>query len=280
MAAPHRTLLALVLAAAPALARSHPAATPPDVRREPVVLLHGLARGPASMRHYARALAAAGHPVCNIGYPSRRHELDRLARDHVLPGIRACFPGYQGPVHFVTHSMGGMLVRHLARARALKVGRVVMLAPPNHGSEIIDHLGNSAVFRRLAGPAAQQLRTTAPPPDAGASFELGVLAGRRTLNPWLSLLLPGANDGKVTVASTRLDGMRDFRVLPTSHPLILHDQQAIALALNFLEHGCFAGGDRPGPCLQDAPVGTRPGGSREEEMPKGSAPACSRRRKP
>lgn len=272
--APRLASLLSLLALAPVAA---PAAAPAG---EPVVLLHGLARGPASMRRFERALAAAGHPVCNIGYPSRRHDLATLAGEHVLPRIRACFPGYRGRVHFVTHSMGGLVLRQLAGDTALPVGRVVMLAPPNHGSEIVDRLGDNALFRQLAGPAAQQLRTGAPEPGAPLPFELGELAGRRTLNPWLSLLRPGANDGKVTVASARLPGMRDFRVLPTSHPLNLHDRQVIALTLNFIEHGCFAGGERPGPCLQDAPAGARPGGSREGDVPQGSTPACAQGRKP
>lgn len=267
-------VMVLGLAAAPATA------APPSSAREPVVLLHGLARGPASMRHFARALAAAGHPVCNIGYPSRWHDLERLARDHVLPQMQACLPGYRGRVHFVTHSMGGLVVRELAQEEPVQVGRVVMLAPPNQGSEIVDVLGDSVLFRHLGGPAAQQLRTGAPGPDATPPFTLGVLAGNRSLNPWLSLLLPGANDGKVTVARTQLPGMRDFRVLPTSHPLILHDRQAITLTLHFLEYGCFAGADRQGTCLQDAAAGARPGRARERTVPQGSAHACARGKKP
>lgn len=255
-------------------------AAPPSSARDPVVLLHGLARGPASMRHFERALAGAGHAVCNIGYPSRRYDLADLARDHVLPQMQACFPGYQGRIDFVTHSMGGLVVRQLAREQAVQVGRVVMLAPPNQGSEIVDVLGDSALFRQLGGPAAQQLRTGASRPDGAPPFTLGVLAGNRSLNPWLSLLLPGTNDGKVTVARTQLPGMRDFRVLPTSHPLILHDRQAIALTLNFLEHGCFATADRQGTCLQDAAAGARPGSVREGTDPQGRPHACARGKKP
>lgn len=269
MAFLNSALLAMALVATLAAAPSPAAAQPQALTHEPVVLLHGLARGPASMRSVERALVAAGHPVCNIGYPSRQRDLEGLARDSVLPRIRACFPDYAGPIHFVTHSMGGLVVRQLAQEPDLHIGRVVMLAPPNHGSEIIDHFGDNALFRRLGGPAAQQLRTTpreaTPPP-----FQLGVLAGDRTLNPWLSLLLPGANDGKVTVASTRLPGMQDFRVLHTSHPLILHNRTAIAMTVNFLEYGCFAGRDSPRSCLRDPLPATRPGESRDRTSPQGS----------
>ncbi|HEX5361389.1 MAG TPA: alpha/beta fold hydrolase, partial [Fluviicoccus sp.] len=219
-----------------------------------------------------RALVAAGHPVCNVGYPSRQENIQQLAQDHVLPKIRACLPGYAGPVHFVTHSMGGLVVRQLAQQQALQIGRVVMLAPPNRGSEIVDRLGDNALFRRVGGPAAQQLRSRADDP-APPSFQLGVLAGDRTLNPWLSLLLPGANDGKVTVASTRLPGMQDFRVLHTSHPLILHNRTAIDMTVNFIEFGCFAKADSPRSRLHDSIPAARPGVSRDGTLPQGCTSA-------
>jgi len=234
MASLRTSLLALALLPTPA------AAEPPAPSREPVVLLHGLARTSASMRPLAAALRSDGHPVCNIDYPSRAHDIATLAREYIAPRIRQCFPGHAGPVQFVTHSMGGIVVRRLAQDHLVRVGRVVMLAPPNQGSEIIDYLGDSRVFRRLAGPAAQELHT-GPAPAAPPRFELGVLAGRRSLNPWLSLLIPGADDGKVGVASARLDGMRDFRVLDTSHPLIVRNPEAIRQTLQFLDYGRFTG---------------------------------------
>lgn len=252
---PRVAALALALALLPA-ALPAGAATPAPAQA-PVVLLHGLARGPASMRSIERALVAAGHPVCNVGYPSRRYDLRTLARDHVLPGIRACFPGQVGAVDVVTHSMGGVVLRHLDRHAGLRIRRVVMLAPPNHGSEIVDLLGDLAPFRHLAGPAAQQLRSDVAASGAPPGYTLGILAGNRTLNPLLSLLLPGADDGKVSVASARLAGMRDFRVLPTSHPLILHDSTAIAMILNFLHHGCFAGPPCEGMCLRETGAAAR-----------------------
>lgn len=215
-------------------------ASVPAVAQEPIVLLHGLARTSASMEHLAGVLESAGYPVCNVDYPSRRHRIEALASDHVAPAIRRCFPDYEGPVHFVTHSMGGLVVRELAATHALPVGRVVMLSPPNHGSEVVDRIGHLWLFRHLAGPAGQQLRATPDAADAETPpFELGVLTGNRTFNPWMSLMLPGDDDGKVTVASARLGGMRDFRVLPVSHPFIMRNRQATREVLHFLAHGRF-----------------------------------------
>jgi triacylglycerol esterase/lipase EstA (alpha/beta hydrolase family) len=219
-------------------------ATPPALAdrgaREPVVLLHGLARTAASMERLAQELEAAGYPVCNVDYPSRQHAIETLARDHVAPAIRGCFPGHDGPVNFVTHSMGGLVVREIVAAQVMPVARVVMLSPPNHGSEAAALLGDLWLFRRIAGPAGQQLRPVPAATDSPSlSFELGVLTGNRTFNPWMSLMLPGDDDGKVTVASARLSGMRDFRVLPVSHPFIMRDREAIQEVLFFLEHGHF-----------------------------------------
>ena len=234
------SLRTALLAPALVLMTAAAAAESPVASREPVVLLHGLARTSASMRPLEAALLADGHPVCNIDYPSRAHDIATLAREHIAPRIRQCFPGHAGPVQFVTHSMGGIVVRRLAQDHLVRVGRVVMLGPPNQGSEVIDYLGDTRVFRRIAGPAAQELHTGRAP-AAPAGFELGVLAGRRSLNPWLSLLIPGPDDGKVSVARARLAGMRDFRVLDTSHPLILRDPEAIRQTLQFLDHGRFTG---------------------------------------
>lgn len=217
------------------------AVTPPT---EPVVLLHGLARQASSMNRMESALQQAGYTVCNIAYPSRRHDVQTLAQEYVVATLQQCLPGYEGRIHFVTHSMGGILVRQLAQdsRHATRIGRVVMLGPPNKGSEIIDHIGNWRVFRQFAGPAGKQLGTgqdSLPQLLGPASFEAGVIAGRISFNPLLSLLLPGENDGKVSVAGTRLEGMQDFLVLRSSHVFIMKNRLAIANTLHFLQHGNF-----------------------------------------
>lgn len=233
------------------------APSPAAPRDEPVVLLHGLARGPASMAPLARALRDAGYPVCNVAYPSRRGAIATLARDHVAPALRRCFPGYAGPLHFVTHSLGGLVVRELAASGQVRAGRVVMLGPPNHGSEVVAVLGDQWWYRQGAGPAGQELRPRADDAGAPPPFELGVIAGNRSLNPVLSRWLPGPDDGKVTVASARLAGMRDFLVLPVSHPLLMRDREVQRQTLHFLAQGRFA------------PVGAKPGATTAVELAAG-----------
>ncbi len=212
--------------------------------KQRVVLLHGLARSRRSMARLERKIAAAGFDVRNIGYPSTRYPIQELAARFVLPAIRSGFQDSDAPIHFVTHSMGGIIVRVLAEINPeLAIGRVVMLSPPNQGSEVVDCIGRRWLFTALHGPAGSELGTgpdSIPnrlgPPD----FELGVLTGDRSINLLLSLLITGPNDGKVSVKSAQLASMRDFRVLHTTHPFILRNPIAIRETICFLRYGAFS----------------------------------------
>ncbi len=208
-----------------------------------VVILHGLARTPASMSSMAKALEAAGYEVCNVAYPSRQHSVAVLAVNFVAPKIVECVSDPQQAIHFVTHSLGGIVVRQLAAAGLIaNFGRVVMLSPPNQGTEIVDKLGKLRLFEVINGPAGSELGTGAnelPMRLGPASFELGVITGTRSINMFLSLMIPGADDGKVSVNRAKLEGMKDFVTVPTAHPFIMKSSAAIEQTMHFLKRGEF-----------------------------------------
>jgi triacylglycerol lipase len=230
---------------------------------ETVVLLHGLGRTSLSMARIAHDLEREGYRVVNLCYPSRTKSLEEIAT-HWLPAqlARAGLPTAETSartrpggldavtsprVHFVTHSMGGIIVRLWLRetGASINVGRVVMLAPPNAGSEITDRFNWFAPYRWATGLNGRRLgtkpddlpRALGPwPPAAG---ELGIIAGDRPLNPWLAAALPLANDGKVTVAATHLAGERGHVVLHHSHTWIAWHADTLAQVKSFLRDGKF-----------------------------------------
>ena len=208
-----------------------------------VVLLHGISRTARSFRKMQAALQTAGYATLNLGYASRRKALEALAED-IHPVIERFAEGIDGSVHFVCHSMGGLLARvYIARHRPERLGRVVMLGTPNSGSEIADRLRHFRPYRAFFGPAGQQLGTRRddainalfPPVD----YPVGIIAGNRSIYPIASVLLPKPHDGRVSVANTKLEGMADHVVIPSSHPWLVRNSVAIAQTIAFLQDGRF-----------------------------------------
>ena len=211
---------------------------------ECVVLLHGLARTSNSMDKIQTAFEHRGYVVKNLGYPSRRQPIEALSPEAVGRGIDACRASHTSQIHFVTHSLGGILVRYyLSKNTVPDLGKVVMLAPPNRGSEVVDDFSSLPGFAYINGPAGNQLGTSSssiPNTLGPVTYPVGVIAGTVTVNPILSGSFDEPNDGKVSLSSARVEGMTDFIVLPTSHPFITKNDRAIQQALHFIANGQFA----------------------------------------
>lgn len=241
--ASHALAFALVLASTSASG---------GARADCVILLHGLARTSSSMELLADAFRERGYSVVNLDYPSREQPIEKLAPLAINRGLGECPEG--ATVHFVTHSLGGILVRFYFEGQTLaSLGRVVMLAPPNQGSEVVDGIGGLPGFRAVNGPAGRQLGTdeySVPLSLGPVRFELGVIAGTTTFNPILSQYLENPDDGKVSLESTKVEGMDDFIAVARSHPFIMQAPEVIEQAIAFIETGRFSPPDETMSCGQ------------------------------
>jgi triacylglycerol lipase len=210
---------------------------------ECVITLHGMGRTANSMNTLAKSLQKENYLVYNIDYPSRTKTIEELAEAVVKQGLDYCEKHQAEKIYFVTHSLGGLLVRYyFSKYSTEKLARVVMLGPPNKGSQVADNLQSWDIFKSINGPAGQQLSTQA---DSfcnklpAANFEVGIIAGTKTFNPILSLMLPNPDDGKVTLENTKVEGMKDFVALPVTHTFMMKNKKVIGQVIHFLKNGQF-----------------------------------------
>ena len=223
------------------------------------------------MKKPGKWLQGEGYEVCNIGYPSRHYGIVELAEKFVAPAVRECVGDGGEPVYFVTHSLGGIVVRQLAEAhRDIAIGRVVMISPPSQGTELVDRMKGWWLFKLINGPAGGELGTgvdSVPNRLGAVDFELGVITGDNGVM-WFSKMIPGEDDGRVSVERARQEGMGDFLVVPYSHTFIMAKDDVIRQTLHFLEAGEFNNDSEAGGAndLEDGGFGdSETGGSNDSE---------------
>jgi hypothetical protein len=208
---------------------------------ECVILLHGLARSSRSFNRMESTLKENGYYTVNYNYPSRKYNIEKLAKDSIDNALSQC-PD-TSTVHFVTHSLGGILVRqYLSTIKINNLGKVVMLGPPNKGSQVVDKLKNVPGFFWFNGPAGRELGTDSmsiPNKLGSADFTVGIIAGTKSINPILSAMLPDPDDGKVSVENTKLSGMADHIIFPVAHPFLMRNSEVIGQVIYFLKNGEF-----------------------------------------
>ncbi len=212
--------------------------------KEYVILLHGMARTKFSMGKLESRLAGQGYQVVNDGYPSTRKPVEKIASKYLGPMVSKCKAAGAKKIHIVTHSLGGIVTRQYLQDHTLPKGsRIVMISPPNQGSELADALRHLWLYKWLNGPAGQALGTepeSLPNSLKPLDAEIGIITGNRSFNPLFSWLIPGEDDGKVSVERAKLAEMTDFLVVSSSHTFIMRHPDVLDQVVCFLENGKFA----------------------------------------
>lgn len=214
-----------------------------QMHEECVIVLHGMGRTRMSMGLIEDALTEEGYRVWNASYPSRSAPVETLAVDAINKGLAFCRQPLSRKIHFVTHSLGGILIRYYLQDHDInELGRIVMLSPPNQGSEVVDALRDNYFYQAAMGPAGLQIGTgehSLPNELQPIPGDIGIITGNSTSDPWFSPIIPGDDDGKVSVERAKLDEMDDFLVVENGHTFIMRDDVVIRQIMYFLKNGKF-----------------------------------------
>jgi esterase/lipase len=219
--------------------------------KQTVILLHGIIRNHFDMLLLEKRMKKEGYACINIKYPSTKHAIEELA-EQINTRLEQN-EDYTGAhkVHFVAHSMGGLITRHiLAKHRPANLGSVVMLGTPNKGSEMADYLADhkylATPFHFIFGPSASQLRTHHKHfENEIIDFPLGIIASDASLNPIGKQVFGAPNDTVVSIESTKIEGMSDHIIIPSPHALMMFDPRIINQVARFLKYGKFDHQEKP-----------------------------------
>ena len=195
------------------------------------------------MSRLEQYLKSLGYSTINLAYPSTTKTIEAIAETHLAHAVRDCEAQRAGKIHFVGHSLGGLIVRQYLQQHLVPAGsRLVMLSPPNQGSALVDLLMQVPLYEWIFGPAGQEIgrglesvvKRLKP-----VEIDIGVIAGNLSINLLFSAFMEGPGDGMVSVKSTMLPEMRDFIVVPNTHTFIMRDPLVMRQVAHFLKHGRF-----------------------------------------
>ena len=209
-------------------------------QQETVVLLHGLGRGKSIMDKMESRMSAAGYVPVVIGYASIGRTPQEILAD-VSAQLNTVTADTNSRIHFVGHSLGGLLIRaYLDSNRIKNLGRVVLIGSPNKGTPLVDYFREAWVLK-IAGPIAAALGTDKnnfPHSLRPPYYPVGIIAGTAG---WFNNegIIPGDDDGVVPVESTKIEGMADFILLPVSHSSLPKNEAVALQTIEFLRNGRF-----------------------------------------
>ncbi|MFT5900798.1 MAG: triacylglycerol lipase [Glaciecola sp.] len=211
--------------------------------RDQIILLHGMYRSAVAMQPLETFFRNQGYQVTNISYPSTKYDIQTLVRDYLHPAVEKARRKGMQKIHFVTHSMGGILVRYYLKNHPLEsLGKVVMIGPPNQGTELAELFADSSWIDTNTGPAKLQLSAQQDSwvnQLGPVNFVVGIIAGNYNSNLLTAWLLPGEDDGVVSVESTKVQNMKDFMIVNEKHFKLRGNITVLHQAAYFLKHSSF-----------------------------------------
>lgn len=208
-----------------------------------VILIHGMGRTRFSMRSLEKYFKDEGYLVINETYDSRSKSIETIAVEHIGPLLSSIDSDEYEAIHFVTHSLGGIMLRYyLSHHSIKKLGRIVMIAPPNQGSEVAELYKDKLWYKLATGKPGQQLYINNNPlfeQLKPVPADVGIMIGTKSSDPWFNHAFAGPHDGKVSVESARLPEMKDFITVDHGHTFIMNNKKVQQQIAHFLQHGIF-----------------------------------------